>query len=53
MNEFSSRIRDISKPLLCFLLSNQLVEVPTESVSSVIDATGAGDAFLGGLVSGQ
>ncbi|XP_028413198.1 uncharacterized protein LOC114536040 [Dendronephthya gigantea] len=31
---------------------NHLVEVPTVPVSSVLDATGAGDAFLGGLVSG-
>ncbi|CAB4027692.1 aRABinose 5-phosphate isomerase, partial [Paramuricea clavata] len=31
---------------------NHLVEVPAVRVSRVVDATGAGDAFLGGLVSG-
>ena len=36
----------------CFVFPPQLVEVPTVRVSSVTDATGAGDAFLGGLVSG-
>ena len=34
------------------LISLQLVEVPSVPVSTVVDATGAGDAFLGGLVSG-
>ena len=36
----------------CLVFFEQLVEVPTVRVSSVTDATGAGDAFLGGLVSG-
>jgi len=31
---------------------NHTVEVPTERLKNVVDATGAGDAFLGGLITG-
>ncbi|XP_046855814.1 uncharacterized protein LOC124448907 isoform X2 [Xenia sp. Carnegie-2017] len=31
---------------------DHVVEVPTASVTNMVDATGAGDAFLGGLIAG-
>ena len=35
-------------PLHC-----QVVEVPPPAVGKVVDTTGAGDAFLGGLIVGE
>lgn len=31
----------------------QVVEVPAVAVDRVVDTTGAGDAFLGGIISGN
>lgn len=34
-------------------LCGQVVEVPPPPVDKVVDTTGAGDAFLGGLIVGE